>query len=59
VGESARRTLAFKKKWRVLFGRQPAPTAAPTAGKVGRLSRRLWEFTEEVRLAAISRQGKA
>jgi beta-N-acetylhexosaminidase len=52
VVESARRTLAFKKKWRILFGGQTVPTAT----KVERLSRRLWEFTEEVRLAAISRQ---
>jgi beta-N-acetylhexosaminidase len=55
VAESARRTLAFKKKWRPLFERQSPPSAA----KVERISRRLWEFTEEVRLAAIIRQGRA
>jgi len=55
VAESARRVAAFKKKWRSLFGRQSAPSTT----KVERLSRRLWEFTEEVRLAAISQQGGA
>jgi beta-N-acetylhexosaminidase len=55
VGESARHTLAFKKRWRILFQRQ----SPPTASKVERLSRRLWEFSEEVRLAAIVRQGHA
>jgi beta-N-acetylhexosaminidase len=55
IAESARRTAASKKKWRMLFGRQ----ASPSAAKVERLSRRLWEFTEEVRLAAISQQAGA
>jgi beta-N-acetylhexosaminidase len=55
VADSSRRMAAFKKKWLGLFGTQPAPTVA----KVERLSRRLWEFTEEVRLAAIVRQGVA
>ena len=53
VSESARRTIAFKKRWRMLFARQ----SAPSTSKVERLSRQLWEFTEEVRLAAISQQG--
>jgi beta-N-acetylhexosaminidase len=52
VTESSRRTLAFKRKWRTLFARQTAPTPA----KITRLSRRLWEFSEEVRLAAIGQQ---
>lgn len=55
IAESARRTLAFKKKWRVLFARQSAPTKI----KVDRLSRQLWEFAEEVRLAVIHGQGAA
>jgi beta-N-acetylhexosaminidase len=55
VAESARRVVAFKKKWRSLFGRHSVPSTT----KVERLSRRLWEFTEEVRLAAISQQGGA
>jgi beta-glucosidase-like glycosyl hydrolase len=53
VSESARRTIAFKKRWRMLFARQ----SAPSTSKVEHLSRQLWEFTEEVRLAAISQQG--
>jgi beta-N-acetylhexosaminidase len=55
VAESTRRTLAFKKKWQPFFKERGAPSAT----KVSRLSRRLWEFTEEVRLAAIDRQGHA
>ena len=55
VTESACRTSAFKKKWRALFKKSGGPSAA----KVSRLSRRLWEFTEEVRLAAIDRQDHA
>jgi beta-N-acetylhexosaminidase len=55
VAESARRTLAFKKKWRNLFKRQVVPSPA----KISRLSRRLWEFAEEVRLAAIDRETHA
>jgi beta-N-acetylhexosaminidase len=55
VAESARRTMAFKKKWRTLFSRQ----SEPTKSKTDRLSRQLWEFTEEVRLAAINHQGAA
>ncbi len=49
VQESARRVLAFKKKWKPR--RAPFPTAAITE----RLSRQLWEFTEEIRLDTLDR----
>lgn len=55
VAESASRTLASKKKWTKFFHQRPAPSPAKTS----RLSRQLWEFTEEVRLAAIDQQGQA
>ncbi|HXM64725.1 MAG TPA: glycoside hydrolase family 3 N-terminal domain-containing protein [Terriglobales bacterium] len=53
--ESAARVLAFKKKSKELKASGPAPTAA----KVAKLSRQLWEFSEQVRLATIKRQDRA
>jgi len=47
--ESSRRVLASKRKHVALFRAKPAPTAA-TAEK---LSRSLWEFGEQVRLASL------
>jgi hypothetical protein len=47
VEESSRRVLAFKKKWKP--GRVPVPAVATTE----KLSRQLWEFGEEIRLAAL------
>ena len=47
IQESSRRVLAFKKK---ILARQ---ASAPTAAQVEKLSRRLWEFGEEVRLAGL------
>ncbi len=52
VAESSRRVLAFKKKSAKTLRRGPAPSDA----MVGKLSRRLWEFSEEVRLAPFSRE---
>jgi beta-N-acetylhexosaminidase len=49
VEESARRVLAFKKKWRGM-GRR---VASPSAAKVQKLSRQLWELGEQVRLAGL------
>ena len=46
VEESSHRVLAFKKKWKPR--RAPIPTATTTA----RLTRQIWEFTEEVRLSS-------
>jgi beta-N-acetylhexosaminidase len=55
VTESANRVLAFKRK-----NKQLARWAtAPNAETVQRLSRRLWEFTEQVRLDTIHKQETA
>ena len=52
VVESARRVLAFKKKSaRMLQATKPPSTAA-----VAKLTRQLWEFGEQVRLAPFSRR---
>jgi beta-N-acetylhexosaminidase len=48
VRESAQRVLAFKKKSLVT---RPAPT--PTTARVAKLTRQLWEFNEEIRIAAL------
>jgi beta-N-acetylhexosaminidase len=54
VEESARRVLAFKKKMfkkKSAAGRNPAPTAV----RVDKLKRQLWEFGEEIRIATLAR----
>jgi beta-N-acetylhexosaminidase len=53
--ESLVRLQQFKRKSKELKRR----TSAPSADKVQQLSRRLWEFGEQVRLEAIKRQGEA
>jgi beta-N-acetylhexosaminidase len=53
VQESARRVLAFKKRWKPR--RAPIPTAATTE----KLTRQLWEFGEEIRLATLDRQERS
>ena len=53
--ESVARVLGFKKKSEEV--RRPSP--APTPVKLEKLSRHLWEFSEEVRLATIKRQDLA
>jgi len=50
VAESSRRVLGFKKKSAKLLYRR----AAPSSAMVERLSRKLWEFGEQVRLEALS-----
>jgi beta-N-acetylhexosaminidase len=55
VTESAARVLAFKKKSAELK-RKMRP---PTAEKIQKLSRQLWEFGEQVRIETIKRQGLA
>ena len=52
ITESSRRVLAFKKKWAKMLRRAPAPSDAT----VSKLSRRLWEFSEQIRLAPFSRR---
>jgi len=57
VVEAARRIVAFKRRSPVM---QRRAAAAPNAAVVDRLRCRLWELTEEARLAAIVReQGSA
>ena len=51
VEESAKRVLAFKKKHLA----KPR-TQAPTVARVEKLSRQLWEFGEEIRMATLDRQ---
>lgn len=56
VRESAQRVLAFKKK---AFGQKSAachPAPAPTSARVEKLTRQLWEFGEEIRLATLTRK---
>lgn len=52
VAEAARRVRSFKKR-RAPYLRAPK---APTAALVERLTRQLWEFTEQVRLEPLSRR---
>jgi beta-N-acetylhexosaminidase len=51
VTESARRVLTFKKKSAKMLRR----TKCPSAATVEKLSRKLWEFDEQVRLEALNR----
>jgi hypothetical protein len=60
VQESARRVLAFKSK--KARGRGPRSTSlragprhtVPTAARIEKLTRQLWEFGEEIRLATLA-----
>jgi beta-N-acetylhexosaminidase len=54
VQESVARVLAFKKKSTEL----KRPATAPTAAKLEKLSRQLWEFSEQMRLETIKRQDR-
>jgi beta-N-acetylhexosaminidase len=51
VEESSRRVLAFKKKW----AKHLRAGKAPSSSTVQKLSRRLWEFGEQVRLEGLDR----
>jgi beta-N-acetylhexosaminidase len=54
VRESAQRVLAFKKKaFSKKSGARRSP--APTAARMKKLSRQLWEFEEEIHLATFAR----
>jgi beta-N-acetylhexosaminidase len=55
VAESARRLQAFKKKHAAFLRMPPAPADVA----VQRLALRIWEFSEQVRLETIARQGPA
>ena len=52
VAESMRRVLAFKRKWK----KELHPPKLPSVAAVEKLSRRLWEFEEQVRLRPLSRR---
>ncbi len=54
VRESAGSVLAFKKKY--LPRRR---TASPSAGRVEKLTRQLWEFGEEIRMDTLAREEPA
>jgi beta-N-acetylhexosaminidase len=55
VEDAVARVLAFKKKSRTTMRAVKAPSAA----SVGKLSRRLWEFGEQVRLENMNREENA
>jgi len=55
VEDAAARVLAFKKKSRKMM-RVGKP---PSAASVGKLSRKLWEFGEQVRLENMNREENA
>jgi beta-N-acetylhexosaminidase len=55
VGEAARRVLAFKKQSAKILRKAKSPSPAT----VEKLSRKLWEFGEQVRLEALNRQENA
>jgi beta-glucosidase-like glycosyl hydrolase len=52
VAESVGRVLAFKKKSAKILHR----TKSPSPATVEKLSRKLWEFGEQVRMEALSRE---
>jgi beta-N-acetylhexosaminidase len=56
AGESVRRVLAFKKKMFDKTSRAGRRTPAPTSTRVEKLTRQLWEFGEEIRLATFARE---
>jgi beta-N-acetylhexosaminidase len=53
VRESAQRVLAFKSK--KARGRGRPRHTVPTSARVEKLTRQLWEFSEEIRLAILAR----
>ncbi len=57
AAEASRRVLAFKKQSsKILDGRSARSSRPPTVAMVEKLSRRLWEFSERVRLDPFSRK---
>ena len=55
AAESLRRIAAFKRKWAGTL----CAIKKPAGAMVGKLSRRLWEFEEQVRLEALNREENA
>ena len=58
MAESERRIKAFKKRWAPVLhaGGGARATRPPSGAAVEKLSRRLWEFGEQVRLEPLSRR---
>jgi beta-N-acetylhexosaminidase len=59
VRESTLRVLAFKKKAFKNKSRASRRTPTPSSARVEKLTRRLWEFSEEIRLATFVREERA
>jgi beta-N-acetylhexosaminidase len=57
VQESAQRVLAFKSK--KAGGRARPRHTLPTSSRVEKLTRQLWEFGEEIRLATLAHEERA
>jgi len=55
IEEATQRVLAFKKKFAKIWRK----TKSPSAARVEKLSRKLWEFGEQVRLEALNRKEDA
>jgi beta-N-acetylhexosaminidase len=55
VADAAARVLAFKKK----PGKMLRAAKSPSAASMGKLSRKLWEFAEQVRLENMNREENA
>jgi len=59
VRESAQRVLAFKKKSLLEKSVARRRIPSPSSARVEKLTRQLWEFGEEIRLAALDRKERA
>jgi len=58
VQESVQRVLAFKKKSLLSKSVPRHRTPAPTSARIEKLTRQLWEFEEEIRLATLARRDR-
>jgi beta-N-acetylhexosaminidase len=54
IAEAALRVRAFKKRWMKILRR---PAKAPSAATVAKLTRNLWEFSEQIRLESLKTEG--
>ena len=59
VRESAARVLAFKKNTLPNISGANRRAHAPTSAQIDKLTRQLWEFGEEIRLATFAREDRA
>jgi beta-N-acetylhexosaminidase len=53
IAEATTRVQAFKKKW----AKTLRPSAAPSVATVAKLTRNLWEFSEQVRVENLQNEG--